>query len=324
MLRVMFRTAINMLPILLLLLSIPGTGHAAGGTGTRPMTLDRIAHIYGLSRLRTGDTVELVSRENALTFNLNSRRCFYNGVLVWLNTAPTVRGKRWELSSADAKTMILPLLNPRQTLRNTATGSVTLDPGHGGSDSGATANGITEKHVNLTLALKVHDLLKEAGVPVVHLTRQTDETLTLAQRVERTRTSQADLFVSIHLNTSPHNPDAHGIETYMLSHPGYPSTAGGTPSDTIHPGNAFDAASTVLATKLHASVLKQVPITADRGIRHARFEVLRNASCPAVLIECGFMTNTAEAARLRDEAHLAQLAQAIAEGILAYRQAAHP
>ncbi|NJL37828.1 MAG: N-acetylmuramoyl-L-alanine amidase [Leptolyngbyaceae cyanobacterium RM2_2_4] len=174
---------------------------------------------------------------------------------------------------------------------------VVIDPGHGGPDPGAIGiNGIREKDIVLPISLEVASLLEQQGVQVV-LTRQDDRDLDLEPRVQIAERANANLFVSIHANAiSMSRPDVNGIETYYYSNDGLR-----------------------LAQVIHASVVQNTG-SPDRGVRQARFYVIRNTSMPAVLVETGFVTGRDDAPRLADPAYRSQLAGAIARGILLYVQ----
>ncbi|MBD1870108.1 N-acetylmuramoyl-L-alanine amidase [Cyanobacteria bacterium FACHB-471] len=174
---------------------------------------------------------------------------------------------------------------------------VVVDPGHGGPDPGAIGiNGIREKDIVLPIALEVASLLEQQGIQVV-LTRQDDRDLDLEPRVQIAERSNANLFVSIHANAiSMSRPDVNGIETYYYSNNGLR-----------------------LAQVIHASVVQNTG-SADRGVRQARFYVIRNTSMPAILVETGFVTGRDDAPRLGDPAYRSQMAGAIARGILLYVQ----
>lgn len=172
---------------------------------------------------------------------------------------------------------------------------VMLDPGHGGRDPGAVGiDGLQEKGVVLAVSQRVAAVLQQAGVTVV-LTRQGDQTVDLQPRVDQAEAAAASLFVSIHANAVEHQrSEVNGLETYYFSEPGQR-----------------------LATQLHERVLSQVDM-GDRGVRQARFYVLRRTSMPAALIEIGFVTGAVDAPKLRNPAWQAQMGDAIAAGILDY------
>jgi N-acetylmuramoyl-L-alanine amidase len=181
------------------------------------------------------------------------------------------------------------------TVRNTRV-LVTVDPGHGGKDPGAIGiGGLREKDVVLDISLQVARLLEQQGVQVL-LTRADDRFISLDGRTTMANRARADIFVSIHANAiSMSRPDVNGLETYYYS------------------------SGLRLAQTIHQSILQSINIR-DRGVRQARFYVLRNSSMPAVLVETGFLTGREDAANLSNAAHRSQMAEAIARGILLYIQ----
>lgn len=172
---------------------------------------------------------------------------------------------------------------------------VVLDPGHGGRDSGAVGiGGLQEKQVVTAITQQVAAILGSQGVSVV-LTRQGDQTVDLQPRVDMAERANATVFVSIHANAiSMDRPEVNGFETYYHS-----------------------AIGERLARVLHNRVMGTLAMN-DRGVRQANFYVIRRTSMPAVLVETGFVTGAVDAPRLRDPNWQAQMAQAIAAGILDY------
>jgi N-acetylmuramoyl-L-alanine amidase len=173
---------------------------------------------------------------------------------------------------------------------------VVIDPGHGGGDPGAVGiNGIQEKVVVLSVGTQVAQQLRQKGINAV-LTRSSDREIDLAPRVATAERVRADLFVSIHANSiSLSRPDINGIESYY-----YASAKGYR-----------------LARSIHNSILSNIRAS-DRGIRQARFYVVRRTSMPSVLIEIGFVTGSQDAARLASATQRTKLAEAIVQGILDY------
>ena len=151
----------------------------------------------------------------------------------------------------------------------------------------------------------------------VWLTHSNDTLRTLGERIRFATNRHAQVFVSIHANFSPINPHAQGVETYVLTASGYVSTEE-RPHVSLSPcpGNRFDASNALLGFAIHR---RCVPLASmDRGLKRARYYVLRDAPCPAVLIECGFLSNTNDVAHLGDTAYRRRLADAIAAGIQDY------
>jgi len=182
------------------------------------------------------------------------------------------------------------------TRRPNARALVVIDPGHGGKDPGALGiGGLREVDVILPIALQVARLLEQQGVQVV-LTRNSDYFVELAGRTEIANRVNADIFVSIHANAMDNRPDISGLETYYF-------TSGLT-----------------LARIIHNSILQTLNTLPDRGVRSARFYVLRNSAMPSVLVETGFVTGYDDSAKLATPAYQNQMAEAIARGILQYLQ----
>lgn len=173
---------------------------------------------------------------------------------------------------------------------------VVIDPGHGGADPGAVGiGGLQEKRIVLDVSTQVSNLLRRRGINAV-MTRTGDQEVDLPPRVAKAEGLRAKVFVSIHSNAiSLSRPDINGLETYYYAS-GYP-----------------------LASAIHKSILQGAPVS-DRGIRQARFYVLRKTSMPAVLVELGYVTGSTDAARLNTAAHRQKLAAAIAQGIANYLQ----
>lgn len=166
---------------------------------------------------------------------------------------------------------------------------IVLDPGHGGSDCGALRNKIYEKDITLDISKRVEKLLEKKGYEVF-MTRTTDETVSLQERVEISENIQPDAFISIHVNSS-NSSTPKGLETHY-----------------------YKDNSLVLAKTLHASMLNHIN-AANRGLFKSKFYVINHTTAPAVLVEIGFISNDSERAQLVTENRKQATAKAIAEGI---------
>jgi N-acetylmuramoyl-L-alanine amidase len=171
---------------------------------------------------------------------------------------------------------------------------IIIDPGHGGPDPGAIGiGGIQEKEIVLDISRQVAALLEQQGVQAV-MTRTSDIDLDLEPRVVLAEQLNASLFVSIHANAiSLSRPDVNGLEVYY-----------------------YDSGES-LARVMHSTILQSVNMR-DRGVRRARFYVLRRTSMPAILIETGYVTGQEDAANFNNPTFRRQLAEAIVRGILNY------
>ena len=182
---------------------------------------------------------------------------------------------------------------------------IVIDPGHGGSDSGAIGpNGLTEKSATLAISRNVANILRNSGA-IVTMTRDSDVDVygpmasdrnELQARVDvGNRDAGNQIFVSIHCNAFT-SPSAHGTGTYYLA--------------TSYRGQ-------LLAESINDAIVEDTGL-ADRGPQTARFYVLRNSSMPAVLIETAFISNYQEEALLGDEEFQYKIAAAICKGISQY------
>ena len=176
--------------------------------------------------------------------------------------------------------------------------TVVVDAGHGGRDSGASARGrrcrALEKDLTLDMALRVRAKLREAGFHTV-LTRRDDRCVSLDDRVEVSNAHRDSIFVSIHFNDARRRA-VHGAEVY-------------------HNGRG----TWQLAGRIERN-LASMSGGCDRGVHTARFRVLRKSNGPAVLVECGYLSNGTESAHCADAAWREQAACRIAQAIINQRQ----
>lgn len=177
--------------------------------------------------------------------------------------------------------------------------TVVIDPGHGGFDRGGIpGQQVPEKMVALDTAMRLQKILQQAGLRTV-MTRTTDVFVPLSVRSAIANAQSDAIFVSIHYNAARRS-SAHGIETYSENNRG-----------------------AALASRIQRDIITRVS-TENRGIRSAEYYVLRNCRLPAVLVECGFLTNPIEAQLALTAAYREQVAEQIAAGIVEQRQFAFP
>ena len=282
--------------------------------------LSEAARVLNMRRDRRGDSeiaYHARGRDLRLVFHARSRRMYANNVLVWLHAGTDRNGREWTVEGVDARLAIAPLIRPHAFMPRPRGGRrVAIDAGHGGEDPGAIGPGGTEeKNVTLDLALRTAAILLAQGVEVT-LIRRRDETVSLRERVARARSARANAFVSVHLNAT-RNSRSSGVETYALTAADYPSTAAAEEAQPGVPANDQDALNFLLAYHLHGSLVRATN-EEDSGVRRARFAVLRNAPCPAALVETGFLSHPLTERRYRQTAFRTAVAAALAEGILAY------
>ncbi len=255
------------------------------------------------------------NRWHHLVFKADSREAVVNGTLVWLHEPVALVRGRWSLREVDVSRVIDPLVRPERSLYPMGSRVVVIDPGHGGPDAGARGvRGLEEKRAVLDIARRLRTHLVAAGVKV-YMTRESDRFVELDERARRAKRWGADAFISIHLNSAG-SASAAGIETYALAAAGYQSTAGGL-SNLSQPGNRFEGPNAALAYQVHRALVAKVAST-DRGVRRSRFLVLKEAPCPAVLVECGFVSNRREEERLLTATYRESLALGLSRGTLNY------
>ncbi len=215
---------------------------------------------------------------------------------------------------------------------------IVIDPGHGGRDPGTPARGLTEAALTLDVALRLEKLLqKELGVEVV-LTRRTDVYIPLEERTAIANRHNADLFLSIHANSSRNN-SARGIETYFLSFASSPEAEAVAARENsaseremhqlpdiikaITLNNKLDESrdlANMVQESLVANLKKSNKDVRSRGVKKAPFVVLIGAAMPSVLAEISFITNKQELQLLKTSAYKDRIAQALYTAVLRYRK----
>jgi len=195
---------------------------------------------------------------------------------------------------------------------------VVLDPGHGGQDSGAMCGGVMEKDLTLDVARRVDRLLNSQGIATL-MTRLGDSYVSLADRAAFGNRANDSIFISIHFNED-NKPVAGGVETYYAAHqiasgsslvswlPFFSRTSSSSPKPESQSLAGFIQEALVARTR-----------SVDRGTHAKQFFVIANVTSPAVLIEGGFITNKEELSKLASEDYRDQLAAAVADGVLRYR-----
>ncbi|HKS36288.1 MAG TPA: N-acetylmuramoyl-L-alanine amidase [Verrucomicrobiae bacterium] len=279
------------------------------------------ANRFQVTQGRTPEEIRLTNPSLELVFAADSQRAEINGVTVFLSFPVAFRNGTPYVALFDLQTAVHPVLSPPRSDRRVPVINVCLDPGHGGRDPGNEEGRHKEKEYTMALAWEIKKLLQDAGLKV-SLTRQVDSFVPLPDRPDFAKRHDAEIFVSLHFNaTLANKSEVKGVEVYCLTPAGARSTYDREDSSDTNAwrGNHFDAKNMLLAYCLQKSMAGALPVE-DRGVKRARFAVLKNAAMPAVLVEAGFMSHPAESRRIRDPAYRRQLAQAIVDGILSYKR----
>jgi N-acetylmuramoyl-L-alanine amidase len=299
--------------------------HTERFEGRDYVPLEQIEQFYNFAAhlLPVNNVISMDSGNSQLQVTLNSREMGINGVKHWLSFPVILEGDKILVSRLDLAKIIEPSLRPEciQNLQSVRT--VVLDPGHGAGDKGAVSRFGNEKDFALDVCLRVRKLLSNRGYRVV-MTRSTDVLIPLEERPRVANNIPDSIFVSVHFNASSQNGMASGFEVFSITPRGAPSTADEalTLRDVrSEPGNLLDVQSGALATCVYHSLLGNIP-QADRGVKHARFAVIRLATVPAILIEGGFLSSASDSSLVASAAWRTKLADAITDGIESYKNLA--
>jgi N-acetylmuramoyl-L-alanine amidase len=286
------------------------------------VTFANVAQFYQFPEYtRVSRTVSLRSERRAIRAQAGTSELSINGVRFFTHFPLLSSGNEDLISVMDVSKIIEPILRPSRIQKPEKIETVILDPGHGGSDKGASSSWGSEKSFTLDVALAARKELIRAGYRV-EMTRATDTAVSLEERVSIANRFPRAVFVSIHFNSSA---GGAGVESFALAPEGVTSNLSSehhvSAADVArHPGNAMDGQNIALTASIHATVLSRLAAF-DRGVKHARFHVLRDVKIPAVLIEGGFISDPVEGQRIATSYYRQRLGAAIAQGIQNYNAA---
>ncbi len=283
--------------------------------GVNYLFVKELADYYGLGFRMSGDSCALRGKAHSISFEKDKREVTVDGVLVNLSHPAAYWQGTLIVSERDVRLLLDPILRPA-ALPRASVRTIVLDPGHGGKDQGTNGRGrYLEKDLCLRVARKTASILRQQGF-VVYLTRSLDSTLELEQRPAIAARVRGDLYVSLHMNTAG-NAAVKGIETFLLAPYGTSSTYDSKVWKGARRGNQFDKCNARLAFNLHGGMVAATG-GEDRGVKHANFLVLRDVSCPAVLVEMGFLSNASEERQLGTSAYQDKVARGLAAGVVTY------
>ncbi len=315
------------------------------------LPLERLCDVYKLDYKWDAfiKTATIEKRSNSIVLRAGSDSILVNGEAEKLDRPVILDGGKVFVPVSFARNNLAPIIGAAPTVRmpeaeiskRFTIRTVVIDPGHGGHDVGAIGRRLKlrEKHMALTLDKKIKNILEESGIRVI-MTRDSDTFISLSKRAEIANRSGADLFVSVHINAS-RTKSLKGFECYFLSN---------ATDDNARALEAFENASlktgdeasiehskrldrtlwdmtltedrresAELAGYICSSVKDNVAI-GNRGLRSARFYVLKHTYMPSVLVEGGYISNRYEEMKFKDETFLDGIASAVAKGILTYKK----
>jgi N-acetylmuramoyl-L-alanine amidase len=295
----------------------------ATSDGREYVTLRSFCQFYQFGYQAPSGNDRFVARNTSghtMSIKVGSPDLYLDGVHYVMSFPIEGGDQDWLVSRMDVIKLFDPVLRPTEISGRHTIRGVVIDAGHGGSDNGATSRLGNEKTYTLDTAYRLDAILRAAGLKTV-FTRRTDVFVDLYERAHIASLYPDYAFVSIHFNSAME--EARGLETYCLSPRGAASTSSSylTRGDIQKlPGNDYDTQNILLASMVHSEIIKLNPgdATADRGVKRARFVVIKQNVLPAILVEGGFVSNHFEAARVNRPEYRQSLAQAIARGVIRF------
>ena len=282
--------------------------------------LENVADFYGLGHVaRVGNDAVMELGARSLKGSVNSVEFYINRLKFNLSFPIIEYSGQPVISRMDLTKVIEPVLRPQKIKNAEKIDTIVLDAGHGGHDNGATSLYGNEKSFTLDVVNRTRMLLMQAGYKVV-LTRNNDTFIPLGDRVRIANQYSNAIFISVHFNSGGAGT---GLETYTLAPRGVPSMmADGPRISDLEPcaGNINDPENIALATATHASLVVRSRMF-DRGIKRARFVVIRDITIPGVLIEGGFLSNDFDARLIATPGYRQQMAGCILQAVQNYRRA---
>ncbi|MDF1657669.1 MAG: N-acetylmuramoyl-L-alanine amidase [Verrucomicrobiales bacterium] len=264
--------------------------------------------------------IAFAGEAHRLVVKTDTREALVDGVRHWLSYPVVTRFGNPFVSLADINATLGPAMSPSSVKAIKPVKTVVFDPGHGGHDKGGRGPYGNEKDYALDVVKRARRILESKGVKVVQ-SRLSDVFIELHERPKMNKNYESPVFVSVHFNSAGWKPSANGIEVYALPSAGLPTT-GKAPDPILDrrkdAGNAIVPASFVFANTMQHTLLGKMSESFDRGVKRARYVVLRYSDVPSILIEGGFVTNPEETKKIHSPEWREKYASAVADGILAY------
>ena len=319
--RVVRRTLCLIFLLCLASQSLASTWNVVVHEGRRHVPVEDVSKFYRLSPpVRNGPAFTISGGSKTVRGRVGTREVYINNVKYILCFPVIQKGKSILISAMDVTKIIEPVMRPGHIKNASAIRTVVLDAGHGGHDSGAKGQRGIEKEAALDVVLRAKKLLEKNGY-TVKLTRSRDVFIPLEQRAVFANNFPNALFVSVHFNKSA-TGGASGIETFALAPRGVPSMDEENVSYTDlrqNPGNVRDSENIALATLIHSAMLRNLRLY-DRGIKRARFVVIRDVTIPGVLIEGGFVNSPVDGRAIASPEYRQRMASSILEAVQNYKR----
>lgn len=286
-------------------------------------SLSAVGNALGMrgSWVQAGQVYALANRQHRLVFRLHKRDCQLDGIDVYLGNPVAKSGHALYISRLDEEQTLAPLVATDRFGPFPKLYRIVLDPGHGGKDPGAENRrlDLNEKTLTLDILRRLEPMLSRRGYKVT-FTREDDSFVPLSARPAMANRVGAQLFLSLHFNAATAT-EARGLECYAFTPRNQPSTARSklhSSDQRDYPALAFNTWNTMAGYLFQKTNVANLRFP-DRGLRRARFTILRDLRCPGVLVEGGFLSNPAEARVIRTAQFRERLARSLSDGIHAYQ-----
>ena len=293
----------------------------------RRITQDKVKYVhlrdvavnYGLTFAFTKKSnkisgATIYDKTRKVTLSTSTRESTVNGTQVYFLYPMLLKNNEPYISEVDFLTCLDPLLRYKTPVK-LGMKTIMIDAGHGGSDPGAINGSHKEKVYTLQIAKRLQTQLEKLGFRVI-MTRTGDTYPTLQERSALCKKYKPDLFISIHCNSATSKTPA-GIETYRAVPVGGTETKGSKVKTEKQSANEYDANNSRLAYEIQKGMLAATKGT-DRGIRHQAIYVTGNATCPAVLVEVGYLSNDAEVKKIASADYQNKIVSGILAGLAGY------
>lgn len=299
--------------------------HAVTINGHAYVSLPEVAKRFGMDHrwLSANSHAEIASKWSSLKFKLHQRYFQFNGQRVYLGVPIALHKQNLYISERDYAQTLKPLLFPHRFDPKPKLYHIVIDAGHGGKDGGAQNSGLKlkEKSLALDLSKRLKTKLERYGYKVT-MTRDNDRFIDLKDRPAIANKLNADLFISIHFNAVD-SSKVDGAECFVMTPAGHPSTNHSkvtSGAKKTYPGNQDNPWSLLAGYHIQKEMVGSTNAS-DRGLKRARFAVLRDLKCPGVLVEGGFITHPREGRNIGSAAYREKIADGIVSGILQYQKA---
>lgn len=270
--------------------------------------------------LRGRKTVRLHSQWTTIDLGKGKRVLHLNGLPIYLGFPSLESSGRLYIAKADYLHVVRPILTPQVFPNKPEYRRVIIDAGHGGNDPGAKndAYRLDEKTLTLDVAQRLKRLLEQRGFEVI-MTREGDHFVPLSRRPRIANRAKGDLFISIHFNAA-YSATAEGFESFVLTPQYQASSKFSKPAKRDNQrfdGNEQDPWNVLLGYHVQRALTDRMG-GPDRGLKRARFLVLKHLDCPGVLVELGFISHPQTAQKVRRDVYRQGLAESLYNGIVQY------